>query len=98
MSPIYDWLSDDTGQEAELLRDGTVQCGAIIHAYNTGDARNLWSWGCRCGAWDDGGTCGREATRHDYREHKKQCPLEMGLTWSPTKERWERTTEQEQDE
>ena len=87
----YDWLSDDTGQEAELLRDGTVQCGAIIHAY--GDERNIWSWGCRCGAWDDGGVGGRPEARRAYREHKERCPLKMGLAWNPTVGRWIQPTE-----
>ena len=89
---VYDWLSNDMGQEAELLRDGTVQCGALCHADTAGDTwlRKLWSWGCRCGAWDDGGYPTRWQARQTYREHKKLCPLKMGLTWNPAAEKWEK--------
>lgn len=54
--------------ESELLRSGKTKPGVRADSYIDGRARR-WSWGCKCGEWEDGYSTKTEATLA-YREHR----------------------------
>ena len=90
--PVYDWLSEDTGDVATALRDRTTPCGVISYGGVGDRGRKFWTWGCRCGAYDDG--LAPEWAKVGYRDHKTRCPLKMGLVWNG--EKWLYPTESEE--
>lgn len=59
----------DQANESERLRSGKTKPGVRAESYIDGRARR-WSWGCKCGEWEDGYPTRVDATLA-YREHKR---------------------------
>lgn len=64
-------MTKETDDNTEALKSGNVPPGVQADSYIDGRAKR-WSWGCKCGEWDDGYPS-RFSARGEYLKHRANC-------------------------